>query len=173
MTMQDSAPPAEQTVDAVEHPIIAHLRARVEEADRRRVHLATQGGHARLAAQKNLEDARRFDDEALAAHAQVDTWQALLEQAQIEVAKEQRKIDAIRATVPTRAPDGALQPGYMAGRDPYPPMRYCNGCGTALRPATPDELAAAAAGQMLPDTQHECPTCYREAPEASVWSHEP
>ena len=149
MTAQEHAPVVVAQTGAAapapEHPVIAHLRARVEEADRRRLDLATKGGHARQAARRHEEEAARFDDEALAAHAQMDTWQALLEAARVEVANEQRKIDAIRRAAP--APEQR------------PTMVRCNGCGLPVRPAWPHEHAAAAAGQPAPDLRPECPRC--------------
>lgn len=38
-------------------------------------------------------------------------------------------------------------------------MRYCTGCGAQLRPATPEEIAAAAAATKPADTRRDCPEC--------------
>ena len=160
MTTTQDAPPSEQTTPP-EHPVVAHLRSCLEKADRHRLDLATKGGHARLAAQRQLEEAQRYDDQAMAAHAQVDTWQTLLDKAQEEVVAEQRKIDAIRAAAAARPPVPATEPPttLTAGRHPCTPTRRCNGCARGLRPATPGEAAALAAGQPLPDIRQDCPDC--------------
>lgn len=147
---QPATMPASPAEPVVEFPnVVAHIEAclarAVEIADR----------HAQLGAEAR-QQAERHSTVAMAARVQVKKWERLLEVAKADVEESPE-------------PQAAL----VVGREPYPPMRYCNGCGTALRPATPDELAAAAAGQMLPDTRHECPSCYREAPESSVWSNEP
>ncbi|MGI5286595.1 hypothetical protein ACQEVF_25105 [Nonomuraea polychroma] len=42
---------------------------------------------------------------------------------------------------------------------PTPATRYCTGCGAQLRPATPEETAAAKAGQEPQDTRGDCPNC--------------
>lgn len=150
MTTQQHSPVTSPPETMPEFPdVVAHIEACLAKA----VEIADR--HAELGA-KARHQAERHDNVAMAARIQVKKWERLLDVA---------KADTDEAPEP--------QAALVVGREPYPPMRYCNGCGTALRPATPGELAAAAAGQMLPDTRHECPACFREAPEASVWSSEP
>lgn len=43
-------------------------------------------------------------------------------------------------------------------------LRQCNGCNTALRPATDAEIADQPAGRPLPDVRPACPAC---APSAT------
>ncbi|MDP4501015.1 hypothetical protein [Nonomuraea turcica] len=55
------------------------------------------------------------------------------------------------------------QTGLMPTIPPAPASRACNGCGQPVGDATPEELAAVAAGAPLPDVRRECANCRGEA----------
>lgn len=145
MTVHESAPvvPLEQTGAAAaaphgpaEHPVVAHLRACLAAAETAADNLAGHGGREREIAARHLAQAAQCDEDAMNARADVDTWRVLLERAIAEVGK------------PTAPPAEPARP----------PILHCNGCGRPLRPATPDEQAAAQTGHP-PDLRRECPTC--------------
>lgn len=157
MTAQEHAPvvPVAQTGAAApaphgpaEHPVVAHLRERLARAVAHADGIAGRGGHERETAARHLAQAARCDEDAMRARADVDTWRDLLEVAIAKVGKPG-----------TREP--ANPPVRPAVEPARPPILHCNGCGRPLRPATPDEQAAAQAGRP-PDLRRECPTCLQK-----------
>lgn len=159
MTAQEYAPvvPVEQTGAAApaphappEHPVVAHLREQLARAVAHADDIAGRGGHERETAARHLAQAARCDEDAMRARADVDTWRDLLERAIATVGKP-----ATPSARPAVEQNG--QPPH-GGRPPGLPILHCNGCRRPLRAATPEEQAAARAGN-LPDVRRECPTC--------------
>lgn len=159
MTTQEHAPvvPVEQTGAAApaqappEHPVVAHVRACLARAEELADEAAGRGGREREIAARHLAQAAQYDEEAVHARADVNTWKVLLERAIAEVGK------------PAQEPATPVARPIVVAEPAPPPMRHCNGCGEPLRRATPHELAAASAGQPLPDVRRECPTCQLDA----------
>jgi hypothetical protein len=116
--------------------VVAHLRTCLARAEEYADDIAGRGGRERETAARHLAQAARCDEEAMNARADVDTWRDLLERAIAKVGEPA---------------DPPVEPGR-------PPILHCNGCGRPLRPATPEEQAAAQAGRP-PDLRRECPTC--------------
>lgn len=141
------APPA----DLEECPdLIEHLRKCLDKAIAIADRHAEKGGAERLKAEHLLLQAARYDDAAMAARVQVEKWKEQLAFALEQAARER---EAEREAL-------ALAVAETRGNPyPHPPMIHCGECGAPIRPLTPDEQAAMAAGQPLPDVRGECPAC--------------
>jgi hypothetical protein len=135
-----SPPPGDPGVVDILRRLYADATA---EADR----LAAIGGHEREEADRHLARAADADAAAMSARAYAERWRRHLE---------------YELGGPADLP-GRVELPQPSGDNPYPQMRYCNGCGQPLRPATPEEMAAIAAGQVLPDNRRDCANCALEA----------
>jgi hypothetical protein len=79
--------------------------------------------------------------------------------AELEQRQRERTAEPIAAAM--RAANHRPDPAAPATGDTTvgPTAGFCTGCGNALRPATMEELAAAASGQGPGDTRRDCPNC--------------